>query len=214
MINLIFLGPPGAGKGTQSERIVEDYDIVQISTGDILRKAVKEGTELGKEAKVYMESGQLVPDSLIINIMKDRLQEDDCKNGFILDGFPRTIAQAEALDSMLAEIGSEVTSIISLEVDDQVVIDRNTGRRSCPKCGTVYHIKYNPPKLGGVCDKDGETLVHRADDQEETIKSRLKVYHDTTELLKGYYADSGKFTKLDGDRHPDEVFVDIKKVLG
>lgn len=215
MINLIFLGPPGAGKGTQSSRIMDDYKVVQISTGDILRAAVKEGTELGKEAKMYMDAGQLVPDKLIIDIMKERLKGDDCKNGFILDGFPRTTPQAEALDEMLKnELGTEVNHIISLDVPDQTVIDRNTGRRSCPKCGKVYHIKYNPSKIGGVCDDDGETLIHRDDDREETIKSRLKVYHETTALLKDYYKSGGMFKELDGNRNPDEVYADIKGILG
>lgn len=215
MINLIFLGPPGAGKGTQSARIIEDYKVVQISTGDLLRAAVKAGTQLGKEAKVYMDGGQLVPDSLIINMMKERFQSDDCKNGFILDGFPRTTAQAEALDSMLQnELKTNITHIISLEVDDEVVVKRNTGRRVCTKCGATYHIKFNPPKTGGVCDNDGETLVHRDDDREETIRKRLAVYHDTTALLKNYYGKTGKFHELNGDDAPDNVYAKIKGILG
>lgn len=215
MINLIFLGPPGAGKGTQSARIIEDYKVVQISTGDLLRAAVKAGTDLGKEAKVYMDGGQLVPDSLIINMMKERFQDDDCKNGFILDGFPRTTAQAEALDAMLQnELKTEVTHIISLEVDDEVVVKRNTGRRVCPQCGATYHIKFNPPANGGVCDNEGETLVHRDDDREETIRKRLAVYHDTTALLKDYYGKTGKFSVVNGDDAPDNVYVKIKGILG
>lgn len=215
MINLIFLGPPGAGKGTQSARIIDDYKVVQISTGDLLRAAVKAGTSLGKEAKVYMESGQLVPDALIINMMKERFQDDDCQNGFILDGFPRTTAQAVALDAMLQdELKTKITHIISLEVDDEVVVKRNTGRRVCPKCGATYHIKFNPPKTGGVCDNDGETLVHRDDDREETIRKRLAVYHDTTALLKDYYGKTGKFSELNGDDAPDNVYAKIKGILG
>lgn len=215
MINLIFLGPPGAGKGTQSARIIDDYKVVQISTGDLLRAAVKAGTALGKEAKVYMDGGQLVPDQLIINMMKERFESDDCKNGFILDGFPRTTAQAEALDAMLEnELKTEVTHIISLEVDDEVVVKRNTGRRVCPKCGSTYHIKFNPPKEGGKCDNDGETLVHRDDDQEDTIRKRLGVYHETTELLKNYYGKTGKFTELNGDDEPNNVYAKIKEILG
>ncbi|WP_303851553.1 adenylate kinase [Seleniivibrio woodruffii] len=215
MINLIFLGPPGAGKGTQSAKIIDDYKVVQISTGDLLRAAVKAGTPLGKEAKVYMDGGQLVPDSLIINMMKERFQADDCKNGFILDGFPRTTAQAEALDAMLVnDLKTEITHIISLEVDDEVVVTRNTGRRVCQKCGATYHIKFNPPKHGGQCDNDGETLVHRDDDQEETIRKRLAVYHGTTALLKDYYGKSGKFHELNGDDTTDNVFSAIKKILG
>jgi adenylate kinase len=215
MINLIFLGPPGAGKGTQSSRIIDDYKVVQISTGDLLRAAVKAGSPLGKEAKVYMDGGQLVPDSLIINMMKERFGAADCKNGFILDGFPRTTAQAQALDAMLEnELKTSITHIISLEVDDEVVVKRNTGRRVCPTCGSTYHIKFNPPKTGGVCDKDGETLVHRDDDREETIRKRLAVYHDTTALLKDYYGKTGKFTVVDGDDDPENVYGKIKGILG
>jgi len=215
MINLIFLGPPGAGKGTQSSKIIDDYKVVQISTGDLLRAAVKAGTSLGKEAKVYMDGGQLVPDQLIINMMKERFEDDDCKNGFILDGFPRTTAQAEALDSMLEnELKTSITHIISLEVDDEVVVKRNTGRRVCPVCGATYHIKFNPSKEGGVCDNDGETLVHRDDDREETIRKRLGIYHETTSLLKDYYGKTGKFSELSGDDEPANVYVKIKGILG
>ena len=215
MINLIFLGPPGAGKGTQSQKITDQYKVVQISTGDLLRAAVKAGTSLGKEAKVYMDGGQLVPDRLIIDMMKERFQSDDCKNGFILDGFPRTTAQAEALDSMLVnDLKTEITHIISLEVDDEVVVTRNTGRRVCLKCGGTYHIKFNPPKNGGVCDNDGETLVHRDDDQEDVIRKRLGVYHQTTSLLKDYYGKTGKFHELNGDDKPDNVYAKIQGILG
>ncbi|WP_022850598.1 adenylate kinase [Limisalsivibrio acetivorans] len=215
MINMVFLGPPGAGKGTQSAYIIEDYGLVQISTGDILRAAVKAGTELGKEAKVYMDGGQLVPDELIVGMMKERLKQDDCKNGVIFDGFPRTIAQAEALDKMLNEdLKTEVTHIISLDVADELLVERAVGRRSCPECGKVYHIKYNPPKTGGVCDADGATLIHRDDDQEDTIKNRLKVYHETTSLLKGYYNESGKFHEIDGEGDPKDVYKKIKGILG
>jgi len=215
MINLIFLGPPGAGKGTQSARIIEDYGVVQISTGDLLRAAVKAGTQLGKEAKVYMDGGQLVPDSLIIGMMKERFQDDDCQKGFILDGFPRTTAQAEALDSMLEnELKTSITHIISLEVDDEVVVTRNTGRRVCPDCGATYHIKFNPSKTGGVCDNEGTTLVHRDDDQEDTIRKRLGVYHDTTSLVKDYYGKSGNLFVIDGDDAPENVYTKIKEILG
>jgi len=215
MINLIFLGPPGAGKGTQSAKIIDDYKVVQISTGDLLRAAVKAGTSLGKEAKVYMDGGQLVPDQLIIDMMKERFEDDDCKNGFILDGFPRTTAQAEALDAMLEnELKTSVTHIISLEVDDEVVVKRNTGRRVCPECGATYHIKFNPPVNGGVCNNEGETLVHRDDDREETIRKRLGVYHETTALLKDYYGKTGKFSELSGDDEPANVYIKIKGILG
>jgi adenylate kinase len=213
MINLIFLGPPGAGKGTQSAYLINDYGLVQISTGDLLRKAVKDQTPLGKEAKVYMDAGQLVPDSLIIGLMKDRLSQPDSKNGVIFDGFPRTLAQAEALDKMLETVDTEITHIISLNVDDSLLVERAVGRRSCGKCGAVYHIKYNPPKVGGVCDACGTILTHRDDDKEDTIINRLKVYHETTSLLKGYYKETGKFTELDGTGHPDEVYEKIKGTL-
>lgn len=214
MINLIFLGPPGAGKGTQSAKIIDEYKVVQISTGDLLRAAVKAGTQLGKEAKVYMDAGQLVPDRLIIDMMKERFQSDDCKNGFILDGFPRTTAQAEALDSMLVnDLKTSITHIISLEVEDEVVVTRNTGRRVCPQCGATYHIKFNPPKTGGICNNEGATLVHRDDDQEDVIRKRLSVYHQTTALLKDYYGKSGKFHELNGDDKPENVYAKIKGIL-
>jgi adenylate kinase len=215
MINLIFLGPPGAGKGTQSAYLIRDYGLVQISTGDLLRQAVKDQTPLGKEAKVYMDAGQLVPDSLIIGLMKDRLSAPDCGKGVIFDGFPRTIAQAEALDAMLKEdLKTEITHIISLEVADELLVDRAVGRRTCPKDGKVYHIKFNPSKVGGICDLCGGTLVHRDDDSEATIKNRLKVYHETTSLLKGYYGESGKFYSVDGKGNPDNVFSVIRGILG
>lgn len=214
MINLIFLGPPGAGKGTQSAYLIRDYGLVQISTGDLLRQAVKDQTPLGKEAKVYMDAGQLVPDSLIIGLMKDRLSSPDCGKGVIFDGFPRTIAQAEALDAMLKhDLKTEITHIISLEVEDELLVERAVGRRSCPKDGKVYHIKFNPSKVGGVCDLCGGTLIHRDDDSEDTIKNRLKVYHDTTSLLKGYYGASGKFHSVNGKGNPDSVYAEIKGIL-
>ena len=215
MINMIFLGPPGAGKGTQSAYIIRDYGLVQISTGDLLRQAVKDQTPLGKEAKMYMDAGQLVPDALIIGLMKDRLASPDCAKGVIFDGFPRTIAQAEALDSMLKnDLKTEITHIVSLNVADELLVERAVGRRSCPKDGKVYHIKYNPPKVGGVCDLCGTTLSHRDDDREDTIKNRLKVYHETTSLLKGYYAGSGKFSEVNGEGNPDGVYEKIKGILG
>ncbi len=213
MINMIFLGPPGAGKGTQSEKITEKYGIVQISTGDILRAAVKNGTELGKLAKKYMDEGKLVTDDIIIGIVKDRLQEEDCQNGFILDGFPRTIPQAEALDKMLKEdLKKEITHVISLEVPDKYIVERLTGRRSCPECGRAYHIKYNPPKVDGICECGGK-LIQRDDDKEETINKRLKVYHEQTAALKDYYKDTGYLYTIDGYGDPDEIFEKIESVL-
>lgn len=214
MLNLVFLGPPGAGKGTQSANIVEDFGVVQISTGDILRKAVKDGTDMGKLAKKFMDEGKLVTDDIIVGIMKDRLAEDDCKNGFILDGFPRTTAQAVALDAMLKDqLKTQLTHIVSLEVPDELLYERLTGRRSCPTCGRAYHVSYNPPKKDGVCDADGEALIQRDDDKQETISKRLNVYHETTSLLKDYYKGSGKLSVLDGNREPETVYAELKGLL-
>jgi len=215
MVNLVFLGPPGAGKGTQSSYIINDYKVVQISTGDILRSAVKEGTELGKMAKKYMDEGKLVPDDVIIGIVRERLKQDDCKNGFILDGFPRTIPQAVSLDAMLKDdLNISLTHIISLEVDDNLIMERLTGRRTCKGCGKVYHIKYNPPKKEGVCDDCGGELYQRDDDKEETIAKRLKVYHEQTSALKDYYKNSGKLYVVDGVGEVDDIYRKIKEILG
>lgn len=214
MINMVFLGPPGAGKGTQSEQIIKDFGIVQVSTGDILRSAVKEGSELGKLAKECMDEGKLVPDDVIIGIVKDRLKEKDCQNGFILDGFPRTIPQAEALDSMLKDdLNISLTHVISLEVDDGKIIERLTGRRFCSQCGRVYHISFDPPEKEGICDECHTQLIQRDDDKEETIKKRLKVYHDQTEQLKDYYGKQNILTTVDGEKSPDDVYKNIKDIL-
>ncbi|AEI14171.1 Adenylate kinase [Flexistipes sinusarabici DSM 4947] len=214
MINMVFLGPPGAGKGTQSEQIIKDFGIVQVSTGDILRKAVKDGSELGKLAKQYMDEGKLVPDDVIIGIVKDRLKEKDCQNGFILDGFPRTIPQAEALDKMLKDdLNISLTHVISLEVDDGKIIERLTGRRTCPQCGRGYHISFDPPEKQEICDECNTQLVQRDDDKEETIKKRLNVYHEQTEQLKDYYRKQSILTTVDGEKTPDEVYKNIKDIL-
>lgn len=214
MINLIFLGPPGAGKGTQSANIIDDFNVVQISTGDILRGAVKEGTEFGKVAKKYMDEGKLVPDDVIIGIVKDRLSLDDCANGFILDGFPRTIPQAVALDNMLkGELKKEITHIVSLEVPDEVIMERLTGRRSCPKCGKAFHVKFAPSAKGDICDACGGELIVRDDDKEETIKKRLSVYHDQTSKLKDYYKNSGKLFIVNGIGDADGIYAQIKRIL-
>ncbi|MDK2791981.1 MAG: adenylate kinase [Deferribacteres bacterium] len=214
MINMIFLGPPGAGKGTQSANIIKDFGVVQISTGDILRAAVKEGTEFGLMAKKYMDEGKLVPDDVIIGIVKDRLMADDCKNGFILDGFPRTIPQAVALDSMLKEsLKTEITHIVSLEVPDEDILKRLTGRRTCENCKKGFHIEYAPSKKGDVCDECGGKLVQRDDDKEETIKKRLNVYHEQTSKLKDYYEKSGKLFVVDGTGTPDDIYNNIKEIL-
>lgn len=214
MINLIFLGPPGAGKGTQSANIIRDYKIVQISTGDILRNAVKEGTEFGLMAKNYMDEGKLVPDDVIIGIVKERLMKDDCKNGFILDGFPRTIPQAVALDSMLREsIKTEITHIISLEVPDEVIIERLTGRRTCADCKKGFHVKFAPSKKGDICDECGGKLIQRDDDKEETILKRLAVYHEQTSKLKDYYKNTGKLYIINGIGEPESIYENIKRIL-
>lgn len=215
MVNLVFLGPPGAGKGTQSAYIIDDYKVVQISTGDILRGAVKEGTDLGKLAKKYMDEGKLVPDDVIIGIVRERLKQDDCKNGFILDGFPRTIPQAVSLDAMLKDdLNISLTHIISLEVDDQLIMERLTGRRTCKSCGKVYHIKYNPPKVEKVCDDCGGELYQRDDDKAETIQKRLNVYHEQTSALKDYYKNSGKLYVVNGVGEVEDIYKQIKGILG
>jgi len=214
MKNIVFLGAPGSGKGTQSGLIIRDYGIVQISTGDILRGAVKEGSELGLLAEKYMNDGKLVPDSVIIGIMRDRLAQPDCIKGFILDGFPRTVAQAEALDQMLrSELGTELTHVISLEVPDELIFDRITERRSCPKCGHVYNLRFNPPRKADVCDDDGAELIQRSDDTRETLGNRLKTYHESTALLKVLYAKRNKLKVVDGTRMPAEIYEVIKGFL-
>ena len=193
-MKLILLGAPGAGKGTQAENICNEYHIPTISTGNILREALKSGTEMGLKAKSYMESGKLVPDDILIGIIKDRLREDDCKNGFILDGFPRTIPQAEALDAM----GVEMDAVLDIEVADEAIITRMSGRRVCEKCGSSYHVVYKQPKQESVCDVCGGTLVQRKDDHPDTVKDRLHVYHDQTEPLKEYYSKQGKLLVVHG----------------
>jgi len=193
-MNLILLGAPGAGKGTQAEVICDKLQIPAISTGNILREAVKNGTELGIKAKGYMESGALVPDEVVIGILKDRIAEDDCKNGFILDGFPRTVPQAEALEKM----GVVIDKVIEIFVPDEKIEQRLSGRRVCEACGASYHVDYKPSKVEGVCDKCGGKTVQRKDDQPETIKERLRVYHEQTAPLKDYYAKRGKLTVVEG----------------
>ena len=212
-MNIILLGPPGAGKGTQAGKIIEKYKIPQISTGDILRAAVREGTELGKEAQKYMNEGKLVPDSVVIGIIRDRLKEDDCKNGYLLDGFPRTIAQAEELDNILSEMNSSLDCVISIEVLDEEIIQRITGRRMCKECGAVYHIKYSPPAKDGICDKCGGNLYQRDDDKEETVRERLEVYKKQTEPLKEYYNKKGILKEVEGTGSIDSIFASIDGIL-
>ncbi len=210
---LILLGAPGVGKGTQGALISKEYGIPQISTGDILRSEVKNETELGKKAKAYMEKGELVPDDVIIEMMEKRIKEDDCKNGFILDGFPRTVAQAEAFDRMLAKNGLELDKVILIDVPEEEIIDRLTGRRICPNCGAVYHIKNNPPKVEGVCDRCGSKLIQRDDDREDVVRKRLEVYKKSTMPLIDYYTRTSKLVKVDGTGDIEEIFARIKKIL-
>ena len=200
-MKLIMLGAPGAGKGTQAEIISERLNIPTISTGNIIREALKSGTELGMKAKTYMDTGHLVPDEIVIEIIRERLAKDDCANGFILDGFPRTIPQAEALDRM----GVEIDRVIDLEVADETITRRVSGRRVCPVCGASYHIEHKKPKVSDVCDKCGNTLVQRKDDHPDTVRERLQVYHDQTEPLKGYYAAQGKLAVVEGQDGVEET---------
>lgn len=193
-MKIIFLGAPGAGKGTQAEIVSETYKIPAISTGAIIREAIKTGTEMGKAAKSYTEAGKLVPDEVVIGIIKERLAKDDCKDGFILDGFPRTVPQAEALDAM----GVEIDRVVSIEVSDEAIVERMSGRRVCPSCGASYHTEWKKPKAEGVCDACGEALTIRRDDSPEVVLDRLKVYHEQTEPLKGYYEKKGKLRTVIG----------------
>ena len=206
-MNIIFLGPPGAGKGTQAQRICDALNIPQISTGDILRRAMKEGTETGIRAKSYMDAGKLVPDEVIIDIVKERLAMDDCKGGYILDGFPRTVPQAEALSTF-----ASIDSVIELAVDDQVLVNRLSGRRACPKCGATYHVSMLNGKT--TCEKCGEKLVQRDDDKAETVLNRLEVYHAQTAPLIGYYEKKGLLKVIAGDQNIDGIFTAIMNALG
>ena len=214
MLRAVLLGPPGAGKGTQAARLVEKYDIPHISTGDIFRKNIKEGTELGKKAQEYMNAGQLVPDELVCDLVKDRLLQDDCANGFLLDGFPRTIFQAETLDQFLEANGQKLDIVINLRVEKQSLITRLTGRRVCKGCGASYHIVNIPPKQEGICDVCGGELIQRADDNLETVENRINVYDSQTAPLIGYYKESGCLVDFDGEKPLDEVFSDIVEAIG
>lgn len=197
-MKLILLGPPGAGKGTQAKMLTERFSIPQISTGDILRAAVKDKTPMGLKAKQYMDTGGLVPDEVVVGIVRDRLQEADCINGFILDGFPRTVAQADALQTSLEEMDKALDRVISLDVDAEALVERLTGRRTCKECGRGYHIKFDPPRVDALCDTCGGSLFQRDDDQEETIRKRLQVYADQTSPLISYYRDADVLMELDG----------------
>jgi adenylate kinase len=212
--DLILLGPPGAGKGTQASRIVEEYGIPHVSTGDILRNAVKNQTAMGLEAKKCMDAGNLVPDSVVIGIVKDRLQEPDTTRGFLLDGFPRTIPQAEALDASLAGIGRGVGKVVAILVDEEALVRRLTGRRICRSCQAPVHVVFSPPVTEGVCDKCGGELYHRDDDTEATVRNRLAVYGQQTEPLIEYYDKLGVVARIDGDKAPDLVYADIRDAIG
>ncbi len=203
---VILLGAPGSGKGTQAKQLVEKYGIPQISTGDILRKALKDGTELGKEAKKFMDAGELVTDALILGIIEERLKVDDCKNGAIFDGFPRTIQQADGMESMLKKTGANIAFCVSLEVPDENIITRLTARRLCSKCGQDYNTVSNPPPADGLCTKCGGEIIQRSDDQEATIRNRLEVYHRQTSPLQDYYSGRGLLRIVDGDGSPQEIF--------
>ena len=208
-MKLVILGPPGAGKGTQAEYIVKRYNIPHISTGDIFRENIKNNTELGKEAKSYMDKGLLVPDDLVIALVEDRLNKADAKEGFLLDGFPRTVAQAVSLDSILDKNNDKLTKVINISVDPEILIERAVGRRVCKTCGMTYHVKFNPPKEEGICDKDGTKLIQRDDDTEETVKTRISVYFDQTAPLIDYYRAQNLLVDIDGAKDIDKVFEDI-----
>ena len=206
---ILLMGPPGAGKGTQAERLVDAFHIPHISTGDMFRAAVKQGTELGKEAKRYMDAGQLVPDAVTIGIVKDGLSKPECEKGFLLDGFPRTSEQAVALDATLAELGVALTRVVNIVVPDSELVARVTGRWICKACGATYHVSFNAPKTEGVCDKCNGALYQRDDDRAETVKKRLEVYHSQTKPLIDYYKAQGLYTEIDGLQAIDKVFDDI-----
>ncbi len=212
-MKIIMLGAPGAGKGTQAKLIAEKYGIPHISTGDIFRANIKEGTQLGKEAKEYMDKGQLVPDELTVRILLDRVGKEDCKNGYVLDGFPRTIPQAQVLDNEVAKLGDKIDFAIDVEVPDENIIRRMGGRRACLKCGATYHIEHVPPKKEGICDTCGSELVLRDDDKPETVKSRLEVYHKQTQPLIDHYSKQNILRTVDGTKDMHEVFADIERLL-
>lgn len=212
-MNVILLGPPGAGKGTQAKMLVEEYQIPQISTGDILRAAVKEGSPLGKEAKACMDKGDLVPDSVVIGIVEERIQQPDCAKGYMLDGFPRTVPQAEALDGMLKNLSSQIDHVVSIEVANEELVGRLTGRRTCRDCGVGFHVMFDPPEQEGVCDKCGGELYQRDDDNVETVSSRLEVYESQTLPLIDYYAAQEKIRPIDGVGDIKEIFARVTQVL-
>ncbi|MDN4527179.1 adenylate kinase [Fictibacillus fluitans] len=211
---LVLMGLPGAGKGTQAEQIVEQYGIPHISTGDMFRAAIKEGTPLGLKAKSYMDSGNLVPDDVTIGIVRERLAKDDCEKGYLLDGFPRTVAQAEALEDITSELDRRIDFVLNISVEKDQLMQRLTGRRICPVCGTTYHVVFNPPKVDGKCDKDGAELIQREDDNEETVRTRLEVNMEQSKPLLDFYKDKGYLKNIDGDQEINKVYADINKLIG
>ena len=213
-MKIIMLGAPGAGKGTQADKICAKYNIPHISTGDIFRANIKNNTELGQKAKSYMDKGELVPDELVVDLVVDRIKADDCTNGYVLDGFPRTIPQAEALDTALAAINDKVDYAINVEVPDENIINRMSGRRACVACGATYHIVHIPTKVEGVCDKCGAELILRDDDKPETVKNRLNVYHEQTQPLIDYYTAKNVLHEVDGTKAMEDVFSSIVSILG
>lgn len=212
-MNIVLMGLPGAGKGTQADKIVEKYAIPHISTGDMFRAAIKGGTELGLKAKSFMDDGALVPDEVTIGIVRERLSKSDCDNGFLLDGFPRTVPQAEALDALLLDLDKNVEHVLNIQVEQEELIERLTGRRICKECGTAYHLIFNPPQVDGVCDKDGGELYQRADDNPETVTNRLEVNMKQTQPLLDYYGDKGVLTNINGQQDIHKVFADLNALL-
>ena len=212
-MNLILLGPPGAGKGTQATRIIEKYNVPHISTGDIFRENIKNNTPLGQKTQEYMNKGELVPDQLVVDIALDRLSKDDCKNGFLLDGFPRTVFQADALDKFLKDQGRGIDLVINIEVEDKMLIERLDARRVCPTCAATYNVIGMPPKKEGVCDKCSDTLIQRKDDKKETVGNRIKVYHEQTSPLIDYYKEKGLIQDFDGMIGADALFDEIVKAI-
>lgn len=213
-MNLVLMGLPGAGKGTQADKIVAKYNIPHISTGDMFRAAMKEGTELGLKAKSFMDQGALVPDEVTIGIVRERLSKEDCQNGFLLDGFPRTVAQAEALEYILEGLDRKIDYVINIDVDQSILMERLTGRRICKSCGATYHLVFNPPAQEGICDRCGGELYQRADDNADTVQNRLEVNIQQTQPLLNFYETKGYLRNINGQQDISEVFVDIEKLLG